>query len=261
MKTVIVRGAGDLATGIIVKLAHSGFRVIALEVDQPTAIRRKVSLSEAVYDGVAYVEDVRGLLVSKENAGKTGGVSIVVDPECAILELIRPFALVDSIIAKKNLGTHLGMADVVIGVGPGFEAGVDCHAVVETKRGHQLGRIYYKGSAIPNTGVPGVVGGETSKRVIHSPEEGYIKNNVSIGDIINEGETLFTVNESRVPSLLTGVVRGIIRDGFYVKKGMKVADVDPRLDQVENCTTISDKARTIAGGVLEAILHLSEVLS
>ncbi len=261
MKTVVVRGAGDLATGIIYKLIQSGFKVIALETKKPTSIRRHVSLSEAVYDGEASVEDLTVQLRNIEEAILIDESSIVVDPKSELLKKIRPFAVVDAILAKKNLGTTIDMADIVIGVGPGFDAGSDCHAVVETKRGHQLGRIYYNGKAIPNTGIPGVVGGETSKRVIHAPIAGVMKNSVSIGDIVTEGDLMFTVDGEKVLAPLSGVVRGILRDGFRVPKGMKAADIDPRLEEVQNCETISDKARTIAGGVLEAILNLSGVIS
>ncbi len=260
MRTIIVRGAGDLATGIIQKLYNSGFKVIALETDKPTAIRRKVSLSEAVYDGEAVVEDVTAKLTSIQDAVEGNGVYVVVDPEMSILEHIKPFAVVDSILAKKNLGTKIEHSDIVVGVGPGFTAGVDCHAVVETKRGHNLGRIYYEGRAIENTGIPGLIGGESDRRVLHSPKEGIMDNAVSIGDVVTKGDLMFTVADQKVYAPFTGVVRGIIRYGFFVKEGMKVADIDPRGDQIENCETISDKARTIAGGVLEAVLRLSEVV-
>ena len=188
------------------------------------------------------------------------GVHVVIDPKLTILNRITPFALVDCILAKKNLGTKIDMSKIVIGVGPGFNAGVDCHAVVETKRGHNLGKIYYSGSAIPNTGIPGEVGGKSADRVLHSPVEGLIDNAVRIGDVVAKGDLVFTVANERVYAKFSGVVRGIIRYGFNVSKGMKVADIDPRMGQIENCETISDKARTISGGVLEAILNLGEVI-
>lgn len=260
MKTIIVRGAGDLATGIITKLHNAGFKVIACETDRPTAIRRRVSFSEAVYDKSSTVEGLTAELVSIKDALHNKGLFVVVDPNMTILESIKPFAVVDAILAKKNLGTSTEMADIVIGVGPGFEAGVDCHAVVETKRGHHLGRIYYEGSAIPNTGIPGNIAGESHRRVLHSPAEGIIDNAVEIGDIVSKGDLMFTVADEKMYAPFNGVVRGIIRYGFYVKEGMKVADIDPRMEQVENCNTISDKARTIAGGVLEAVLALGEVI-
>ncbi len=260
MKTVIIRGAGDLASGIMHKLHNSGFKVIACEIDKPTAIRRKVSFSEAVYDGESTVEGVVGKLSSVEGAIIEDGVHVIIDPKLTILGSITPFALVDSILAKKNLGTTIDMSKVVIGVGPGFTAGVDCHAVIETKRGHNLGKIYYTGSAIPNTGIPGEVGGKSADRVLHSPVEGLIDNAVRIGDVVTKGDLVFTVADERVYAKFSGVVRGIIRYGFFVTKGMKVADIDPRMDQIENCETISDKARTISGGVLEAILNLGEVI-
>lgn len=260
MKIVVVRGAGDLATGVIARLHNSGFKVIACEIDKPSSIRRKVSFSEAVYDGETIVEGLTAKLTSIEDSVLDDGVSIVIDPKMSILDSIKPYAVVDSILAKTNLGTRIDMADIVIGVGPGFTAGDDCHAVVETKRGHDLGKIYYSGSAIPNTGIPGEIGGKSNERVVHSPSEGTIHNSVSIGDTVFEGDLLFTVSDDRMYAPFSGVVRGIIRYGFFVKKGMKVADIDPRIDQVENCVKISDKARTISGGVLEAILKLGKVI-
>lgn len=260
MKTIIVRGAGDLATGIITKLHNSGFKIIACEIDKPTAIRRHVSFSEAVYDKETTVEGLTAKLSSIEESIIEDGIHVIVDPKMKVLEYIKPFAIVDSILAKRNLGTTIDMADVVIGVGPGFEAGKDCHAVVETQRGHNLGKIYYTGSAAPNTGVPGMIGGKSKDRVLHSPAEGVIDNAVSIGDVVSEGDLMFTVGNEKMYAPFSGVVRGIIRYGYSVTKGMKVADIDPRMEQIENCDTISDKARTIAGGVLEAVLYLSEVL-
>ena len=255
-----MRGAGDLATGIIQKLHNSGFKVIACEIDKPTAIRRRVSLSDAVYDGTQTVEDITATLCTIDEAVQSVGVSIIVDPYMDVLGKVKPLAVVDAILAKRNLGTHLDMAEVVIGVGPGFTASKDCHAVVETKRGHHLGRVYYDGPAIENTGIPGEIGGESKRRVLHSPVEGTVKNVVEIGDIVTEGDLMLTVGNQEVIAPFSGVVRGIIKNDFFVPKGMKIADIDPRMDQVSNCETISDKARTIAGGVLEAVLHLSEVI-
>jgi len=253
---IVVRGAGDLASGIIHKLHNSGFKVVALETKNPLAIRRKVSFSEAVYDSSVVVDGVSAKLVSSvKEAMENEFVSILIDPNMDYIQELRPDCIIDSIMAKRNVGTKITDARIVIGVGPGFTAGIDCHAVVETKRGHDLGRIYYEGTALQNTGIPGTIKGYDSERVLHSPENGMIKNHFEIGDIVKQGQPVFTVIEE-VIAPFTGVLRGIIRNGTIVKRGMKVADLDPRIEEVRNCYRISEKARCIAGSVLEAVMHL-----
>ena len=260
---VVVRGAGDLATGVIVRLVRAGFRVVALESERPTAIRRTVALSEAVYEGTAEVEGVRARraegLAEIRAALAEGLVPVAVDPEAALVPVLRPAALVDAILAKRNLGTRIGMAPAVIALGPGFTAGEDVNAVVETARGHDLGRVILKGTAAPNTGLPGEVGGKSAERVVHAPEAGVILAVRSIGDEIREGEPLLLVETKggrvAVPSPLDGIMRGLIRPGIQVAKGDKIADVDPR-GRPEYCRTVSDKALAVAGGVLEALLYL-----
>ena len=182
-------------------------------------------------------------------------IAVMVDPEAMLLKTERFDAVVDAIIAKRNLGTRIDMAPVVIGVGPGFEAGKDCHYVVETKRGHHLGRIYTSGCAIPNTGIPGDIQGFSIQRVVHSPYAGEMRCLHQIGDIVKEGEPLALVGGQPVKATMDGLLRGILPDGYPVTVKLKMADIDPRTDQVKNCDTISDKARCIAGGVLEAILR------
>ncbi len=258
---VLVRGAGDLATGTIVKLHKSGIRVFAVECEKPSAIRRQAALCEAVYDGSATVEGVICRKITDlndiERCFERCEVPLLVDEKLECLKKIKPVAVIDAIIAKKNLGTTMDMAFVTIALGPGFVAGEDVHAVIETQRGHNLGRVIYRGSAAPNTGIPGIIAGESVKRVIHSPATGEIKHLVNIGEIVNEGQEIAIINDTPVIATLDGVLRGLIREGYYVTKGMKIADIDPRKEQKENCTTISDKARCIAGGVLEAVIHLS----
>ncbi len=260
---VIIRGAGDLATGVIVRLVRSGYRVAALEVPHPTAIRRTVSLSEAVREGSAEVEGVRALLVQGAldvpAVCAEGAVPILVDPSCASLQALKPRALVDAILAKRNLGTELSMAPVVVALGPGFEAGVEAHAVVETNRGHDLGRVILLGRAEANTGVPGVVGGFGAERVYHAPDAGVLRVARGIGDSVAEGQTLFSVEKpgggtEAVASRFSGIVRGMLPDGFPLQAGLKTADVDARARR-ENCFTVSDKSRSIGGGVLEALLR------
>jgi xanthine dehydrogenase accessory factor len=255
---VVVRGAGDLGTGCVIRLVRAGFRVVVLEVASPTAIRRTVSLSESVYDGEAVVEGVRAVRAERVSAAWTPGdlVPVLVDPDGREVGRLGPVALVDAIIAKRNLETHLGMAPVVVALGPGFEAGRDAHAVVETNRGHDLGRVILRGSAEPDTGRPGLVAGEGASRVLHAPAAGPVELFREIGDRVEKGEALLSIGGVPVRSNLAGVVRGLIRPGFEAWTGLKVADVDPSFAK-ERCSSVSDKARAVAGGVLEAILSLA----
>ena len=264
---VVVRGAGDLATGCIIRLVRSGFRVVALETARPSAIRRTVCLSEAMYEGRAMVEEVRAVRVGSvaearavlAQAGPGPTVPLLEDPLGATLSELAPLALVDAIIAKRNLGTRIGMADVVVALGPGFEAGVDADAVVETNRGHDLGRVLLSGRAEPDTGTPGLVGGHGAGRVLHAPAAGVVENLKRIGDRVQAGEPVLAIDgpEGRVlvVAAIDGMLRGLIRSGYQARAGLKVADVDPR-GRREHCFTISDKAMAIAGGVLEAVLML-----
>ncbi|WP_267523062.1 selenium-dependent molybdenum cofactor biosynthesis protein YqeB [Campylobacter sp. MG1] len=258
---VIIRGAGDIATGIAVRLYNSGFKIIMLDISQPSAIRRKVAFSEAIYDDECIVENIRGKKSNFDdiyNCLSQGIIPIIVDENLAILNHIKPKILVDSILAKKNLGTNINMADIVIGIGPGFNAKIDCHAVIETSRGHDLGRVIYNGSAKADTGVPGIIAGVGADRVIHSPCEGFIKCVKNIGDIVMKDEILAYVNKIPIKATISGVLRGIIKNEYYVTKNFKVADIDPRISEQKNCFSVSDKARSVGGGVLEAILYLNK---
>ena len=260
---IIVRGGGDLATGSVYKLKKSGFPVLILDVKTPSAIRRNVAFCEAVYQGTQTVEDMTCYLAeSIEQAQqflREGKLTVLVDPTGASIPKLKPMAVVDAILAKKNLGTNKEMAPITVALGPGFTAGEDVDAVVETKRGHHLGRVLWEGSTAPNTGVPGIIGGFGKERVIHCPAKGIVRNVKKITDTVSKGEVIAVVEteEGIVPveATLDGILRGLIRDGYPVKPGFKMADIDPRLDELENCFTISDKARCIAGGVLEAILQ------
>lgn len=261
---IIVRGGGDIATGTIMKLYHSGFPVLILETENPSAIRRNVAFSEAVYQGSQNVEGTVCHLAKDAMDAKAlleaGELTLLIDPEGACLQEFRPLALVDGILAKRNLGTHRGMAPITVALGPGFTAGVDADAVIETQRGHNLGRVLYSGTAAPNTGIPGKIGGFDKERVIHSPAAGILRNVASITDTVHKGQTIAVIEtpegDVNVEATLDGLLRGLIRDGYPVTKGFKIADIDPRASEYENCFTVSDKARCIAGGVLEAILHL-----
>ncbi|WIH83456.1 selenium-dependent molybdenum cofactor biosynthesis protein YqeB [Brachyspira pilosicoli] len=264
---VIVRGAGDLATGVVYSLYKAHFKVIILETQHPSAIRRKVALSEAVYDGKTKVEDIEAVLVKNYEealniiANKDyKEIPILIDPNCEILNNIKPTFLIDAIIAKKNLGTNKSMAKYTIALGPGFTAGKDCDIVIETMRGHNLGRIYLEGEAIPNTGIPGNIGGKEAERVIHASSDGIIENIKNIGDFVREKEVIAYINNDNkkieVIAPFEGLLRGIIRDGFKVRNGLKIADIDPRKSEYDNCFTISDKARNLGGAVLTAMMYL-----
>ena len=254
MSLIIVRGAGDIATGTLLRLKRCGFRVAALESPRPTSIRRTVSFSEAVYDGAALVEDVTARLVDTLPAENTEFIPILIDPDGETIRKSHPDAVVDAILAKKNLGTRMDMAPATIGLGPGFTAGSDTHAVVETKRGHTLGRVIWKGSAIPNTGIPGVVGGYGIERVIHAPVDGTIHILRDIGLKVENGDIIATIGGTPVKAKIPGMIRGMLREGFPAWKGLKMADVDPREDA--DWHTVSDKALAVAGGVLEALLQM-----
>ena len=306
---VIVRGAGDISTGTIHRLFRAGFDLLVLESERPSAIRRKVAFSEAVYDGRATVEGVWAVRIgSAEEAARCradGYIPLIVDPEGESIAFLKPAVVVDAILAKRNLGTRMDMAPLTIGLGPGFEAGRDVHYVIETMRGHDLGRIISEGSAAPNTGIPGMVGGYGLERVIRAPGAGIFRDGKDIGSFVRAGEVIGRIEVPgsgteavettgaetpgsgaeavettgaetpgsgteavkttgaetpgsmagtvEVRTVLTGVLRGIIRDGYPVTEGFKLADVDPRKEEQKNCFTISDKARCIAGSVLELV--------
>lgn len=256
----LIRGAGDLATGIALRLWRSGIRVVLTDLERPTAIRRTVAFSEAIVYGETTVEDVTARLAANADEARAllaqGIVPVLADPGCACREALAPDALVDAILAKRNLGTKITDAPVVVGVGPGFTAGEDCHAVVETMRGHTLGRVIYSGSALPNTNIPGLIGGFAGERVLRAPCDGIFTAVHRIGDTVEEGETIGFVEGQPMKCTISGVLRGVLDDGVPVKKGMKSGDVDPRC-KPEYCTTISDKALAVGGGVVEAVLYLS----
>ena len=261
---IILRGGGDIATGTIYKLYQCGFDILILETEHPSAIRRNVAFSEAVYEKIQTVENITCTLA--EDVSQAIGLleqkklPVLVDPQGESIFVLKPFAVVDAILAKKNLGTNRQMAPITIALGPGFVAGADVDAVIETKRGHSLGRVIYQGKAIENTGIPGMIAGYAKERVIHSPAEGIFRNVKKITDTVRQGEVIAVVEhgDKQIPvkASINGLLRGLLRDGYPVTEGFKIADIDPRIEEYKNCFTISDKARCIAGGVLEAILHL-----
>lgn len=255
---VVIKGAGDLATGVALRLHRANFAVVMTEIKAPTAIRRSVSISRAITEGSTTVEDVTGLLAADAldalRIVSEGNIALLVDKKAVCVQTLKPAALVDAIIAKRNLGTKITDAPIVVALGPGFTAGVDCHAAVETMRGHDLGRVYYEGSPHPDTKEPGSIDGFTFERVMHAPESGIFRGVREIGSTVSAGETVAYVGEAEVKAKIGGVLRGILPDGIAVPKGMKCADVDPRCE-LRHCFTVSDKARSLGGAVLEAILH------
>ena len=261
---VLIKGAGDIATGIALRLYRSGIHIVMTELEQPSSIRRTVCFSEAVRLGTAEVEGIRAVrcvsVVDAREFVAQGSIPILCDPLAACCDELHPDVLVDAILAKINTGTTIADAPTVIAVGPGFTAGTDCHAVIETMRGHTLGRPIYFGSALPNTGIPGEIGGFGRERVMHSECGGTFHAVCNIGDTVKAGETVAFIGDVPLKAKIPGTLRGLLPDGFEVpREGFKSADVDPRCE-LFHCFTASDKALAVGGGVLEAILALTGAL-
>ena len=256
---IIIKGAGDLASGVAVRLAHCGYRIVMTDLPHPTSIRRTVCFSEAILRGSASVEDVTAEYadsVEKIPAiHERGHIAVIADPHAACIKDLHPDVVVDAILAKRNLETQIDDAPIVIALGPGFTAGVDCHAVIETMRGHDLGRVILKGSAEPNTGIPGNISGFTTERVLRAPKDGIFREIRQIGDIVAKGDPVASIDDEPIHASIDGLIRGLLPSGTPVHKGMKSGDIDPR-PAPQHCYTVSDKARAIGGGVLEAILML-----
>ena len=261
---VVIRGAGDIATGIALRLWRSGIDVAMCDLAVPTSIRRTVCLSEALRLGSYEVEGIRAQKAESVQQARTllaeGTIPVLADPEARCAEELCPDVLVDAILAKRNLGTKRGMAKIVVACGPGFEAGVDCDAAVETMRGHYLGRVWYTGAPIPNTNIPGLIGGYAGERVMRAPADGIFEDVAEIGQQVHAGDVCGMVQGLPMRATIDGVVRGLIQTGAEVHAGMKAGDVDPRgIAAYARCS--SDKAQAVAGGVLEAILNLSGALA
>ena len=259
---VAVKGAGDLATGVLHRLKRAGFAVMATELAHPTVLRRTVAFAEAIALGQMTVE---GIIAQRANSIvdirvilENNFVPIIVDPDGIALKKMQPDVLVEATLSKYNSGINMNDAPIVIALGPGYEAGIDTHAVIETNRGHNLGRVYLKGSAEPNTGVPGTIGGYAGERLLRAPNAGRLYGKYQIGDQIHEGDVVAIVQSGEgtapITAAIPGILRGLVRDELAVSIGMKVGDIDPRAIR-EHCFTISDKSRAIGGGVLEAILY------
>ncbi|MGC8494077.1 MAG: selenium-dependent molybdenum cofactor biosynthesis protein YqeB [Syntrophobacteraceae bacterium] len=258
---VCIKGAGELASGVAWRLFMANIRnILMLEVPEPLAVRRGVSFCEAVYDGSQTVEGVEALRVragDMDSLARTwdrGKIAVAVDPHWEFQKLLHPDVVVDAILAKKNLGTSISEAPLVIALGPGFEAGRDAHFVIETNRGHDLGRLITQGCASADTGVPGNVNGYTVERVLRAPAAGVFRPVRQIGDKVTRGEIIGRIEGAEVTAQIDGIVRGLIRPGARVRERLKIGDIDPRGDAVL-CTTISDKGRAVAGSVLEAIFR------
>ena len=255
---VYVRGAGDIATGVAARLVRAGVSVVMADIAVPTCIRRTISFCEAIRLGEVQVEGIRARLAQTPAEAlaiaEAGDVAVVVDPQAKMIGELKPAAVVDAILAKRNLGTTRDMAPAVIAVGPGFTAGEDCHAAVETMRGHTLGRVLYSGSPLPNTGVPGVIGGYGLERVLRAPAAGIFEPKMEIGQMVKAGEVAAEVDGVPMLCTIDGCLRGLLQGGLTVPKGMKCGDIDPRCKQ-EHCYQSSDKALSIGGGVLEALMH------
>lgn len=260
---VIFRGGGDVATGSIQKVFRSGFKVLILEKEKPLCIRRHVSCASAMFEGEIKIED---LVIKKvfdldgiKKAFQNDIIPIISDEDGTYIKSLKPLAVVDAILAKKNLGTNRDMAPITIGLGPGFNAGDDVDVVIETNRGHDLGRLIFEGKPEANTGKPGNIEGFTSERLLRAPDDGEIKVLKDIGQVVKKGEVVATVNGKEIKAGLDGMIRGMIGNGSIVFDGLKIGDVDPRIVK-ENAVTISDKARAVGGGTLEAILILKRRL-
>ena len=261
---IVLRGGGDLGTGVAYRLHRSGFPLIVLELPNPLVVRRRVALATAVAEGEVFIEELHGRLVKTaadaEQLAHEGVIPVLIAPDLGPVaaSLSKPVcAVVDARLAKRNIDTDIGQAPLVIGLGPGFYAGEDCHAVIETKRGHTLGRVIWEGPALPNSGTPGVIGGRGAERVLRAPSQGEVAWELNIGESVKQNQLVGSVAGEPVLAPFDGVVRGLIAPGTAVTRGMKIGDVDGRADN-SACFTISDKALSIGGGVLEALLsHLT----
>ncbi len=255
---IAIKGAGDLASGIALRLWRSGYRIIMSELPVPLCIRRTIAFSSAVFDGSAKVENAEGILVQDiNNINDVWGenkLPIIVDENAERILSLKPDVLIDARIIKSwRDDTHLDDASLVIGLGPGFTAGENAHCVIETNRGHNMGRVFWSGAAEPDTGIPGTIKGEGLRRVIKAPCGGIFKPLVEIGDEVEEGELIARIDETEIRAQLSGIVRGIIYPGITVWEKLKIMDIDPRGNR-NHCFTVSDKATALGGGVLEAIL-------
>ncbi len=262
---ILVRGGGDLASGVIYRLTQAGFPVIVTELEKPLLVRPTVSYGAAVFYGEVRVEQLTARRVSLADWDgasdrSNSAIPVVIDPGGELLTRLHPPILIDARMAKINLGTTLADAPLVVALGPGFTAGVDCHAVIETNRGHMLGRVIRSGGAEPDTAAPGAVNGRSSERVLRAPRNGYVTRQAPIGELIRAGEAVAWMDDSDQAILapFDGMLRGLIHESVFVTAGLKIGDLDPR-GQREQCFTISDKSLAVGGGVVEAVLSAPQI--
>lgn len=260
---IVIKGAGEMATGVACRLYGANLRrILLLETACPLAVRRRVSFCEAVHEGSAVVEGIAAVLVATDDevtkAWEAGMVAVRVDPQADSLSRQDVDVLIDATLAKHNLGIAITDAPLVVALGPGFEVGRDCHVVIETNRGHDLGRLLRSGTAAENTGIPGDIGGYTRERVLRAPAAGQFVTQARIGDLVRKGDLIGAVAGVPVRAAIDGILRGLIRPGSMVKQGLKIGDIDPR-QQPGYCDTISEKARAIGGAVLESVLSAYNV--
>ncbi len=256
---VCIKGAGEMASGVAWRLWQANIRrIFMLEIPQPLAVRRKVSFCEALYDGRIEIDGVPACpaegAAGIHRAWEKGCIAVSIDPRWKLIAEMAPQVVIDAILAKRNLGTKMKDAPLVIGIGPGFQAGADVHLVIETNRGHNLGRVLDSGAAEADTGIPGEIGGYTRERVLRSPGTGIFSTTRTIGELVRQGEAVGEVNGRQVSAGVNGIIRGLIRGGIEVDSGVKLGDIDPRAD-ASYCSTVSDKALAIGGAALEAILR------
>lgn len=258
-KIAVVRGGGDLATGVIYRLWRAHFDVLCLEIERPLVVRRTVSAAQAVFDGEHRIENMNTVKIDSleqfPSVAARGEVAVLVDPEGDCIPKIRPDLLVDAIMAKRNMGTHKKMAKLVLAIGPGYSAPRDVHGVVETKRGHFLGRLITDGEPAPNTGIPGMEMGYGIERLLRAPAPGRVEAVREIGDRVAAGHLIAMVGGAELRARIPGVLRGLIHPSVDVETGLKIGDIDPR-DEPSHCFTITDKALAIAGGILEGVMSL-----
>lgn len=254
---VLIRGGGDLASGVALRLHHAHYKVVVTEVPQPLCVRRAVSFAEAIYQGTWKIEGVVAeYLTNKDDirdSVEKGNIPVMIDPQADIRHEFQPMAIIDGRMLKRPSELDWTAAPFVVGLGPGFVVGVDCHAVVETKRGHTLGRVYWEGSALPDTGIPDAVAGYDVQRVIRAPMSGELREGLPIGSLVKAGDQVAIVGDMPVVANFDGALRGMLKDGIHVERGLKIGDLDPRSER-EYCFTVSDKALAVAGGVLEAVI-------
>ncbi len=263
---ILVKGGGDLGTGVAWRLHKAGFPIVITELAQPLVVRRTVAFASAAYDGEIAVEGVTAWRADSsanwqqeaKNLIDDEMIPVLIDPECNVRAEFQPTILIDAVMAKKNTGTKKNDAPFVIALGPGFTPNVDCHCVIETQRGHNLGRVWWNRAAEANTGVPGEIGGKSAERVLRAPRDGHVTSRKKIGDEVMQGELIADVNGANVCASFDGVLRGIVHDGLFVRQGLKIGDVDPRAER-EHCFTISDKALAIGGGALEAVMEWMKI--